>query len=90
MRPVISSINCHTSKISEYVDYHLQPIVREITSKVKDTSDSLQEINAVEFVPENSYLVSLDVKYTSIPDAEGVKTAKSCSTTIQSEQWQQR
>ena len=76
MRPVISSINCHTSKISEYVDYHLQPIVREITSKVKDTSDSLQEINAVEFVPENSYLVSLDVKYTSIPDAEGVKTVK--------------
>ena len=76
MRPVISSINCHTSKISEYVDYDLQPIVREIPSKVKDTSDSLQEINAVEFVPENSYLVSLDVKYTSIPDAEGVKTVK--------------
>ena len=70
MRPVISSINCHTSKISECVDYHLQPIVREIPSKVKDTSDSLQEINAVEFVPENSYLVSLDIKYTSIPDAK--------------------
>ena len=65
MRPVTSSINYHTSKISEYVDYDLQPIVREIPSKVKDTSNSLQEINAVEFVPENSYLVSLDVKYTS-------------------------
>ena len=31
-RPVISSINCHTSKISEYVDYHLQTIVKEIPS----------------------------------------------------------
>ena len=31
-RPVISSINCHTSKISEYADYHLQPIVKEILS----------------------------------------------------------
>ena len=26
-RPVISSINRHSSKIPEYVDYHLQPIV---------------------------------------------------------------
>ena len=27
-RPFISSINCHTSKISEYVDYQFQPIVK--------------------------------------------------------------
>ena len=26
-RPVISSVNCHSSKISEYVDYHLQLLV---------------------------------------------------------------
>ena len=26
-RPVISSVNCHSSKISKYVDYHLQPII---------------------------------------------------------------
>ena len=25
-RPVVSSINCHTEKISKYVDYHLQPL----------------------------------------------------------------
>ena len=24
-RPVISSVNCHTTKISQYVDHHLQP-----------------------------------------------------------------
>ena len=23
-RPVISSVNCHTSKISSFVDYHIQ------------------------------------------------------------------
>ena len=28
-RPIISSINCHTSKISQYVDNHLQPHVQE-------------------------------------------------------------
>ena len=27
-RPVISSVNSHTSNISKYVDYHLQPIVQ--------------------------------------------------------------
>ena len=34
-RPMISSVNCHTSKVSEYVDYHLQAIVKEIPSSSK-------------------------------------------------------
>ena len=91
-RPVISSVNCHTSKILEYVDYHLQPNVREIPSCVKDTTDLPRKINAVEFVPDNSYLVSLEIKslYRSIPNVEGIKAVKSLSTTtIKSEQWQQ-
>ena len=29
-RPVISSVNYHSSKILEYVDYHILPIVWEI------------------------------------------------------------
>ena len=36
-RPVVSSVNCHTANISKYVDYHLQPIVKEIPLYVKDT-----------------------------------------------------
>ena len=31
-RPVISSINCHTSRISEFVDYYLQPEVKKLKS----------------------------------------------------------
>ena len=77
-RPMISSINCHTSKISEYVDYHLQPIVKEIPSYVQDTTDFLRKINQINFVPDNSYLVSVDVKslYTNIPNSEGMKSVK--------------
>ena len=77
-RPNVSPVNCHTSKISEYVDYHLQQIVRDIPSYVKDTSDLLRKINAFEFVPDNSYLESLDVKslYTSILNAKGIKAAE--------------
>ena len=33
-RPAISSVNCHSSKILEYVDYNLQPIVRKIPSNI--------------------------------------------------------
>ena len=43
-RPVISSINCHTAKISEFVDYQLQPFVQTLTSYVKDTTDFLNKI----------------------------------------------
>ena len=76
-RPVISSVNCHTSKKSEYADYHVQPIVREIPH-VKDAGDLLRKINAAEFIPDNSYIVSLDVKslYTSILNTEGIKAVK--------------
>ena len=77
-RPVISLINCHTSKISEYVDYHPQPIVKEIPSYVQDTADFLRKINQIDYVLDNPYLVSLDIKslYTNIPNAEGIKSIK--------------
>ena len=47
-------VSCYLSKISEYVDYHLQSIVKGIPSYVKDKSNFLQEINNVEFFPDNS------------------------------------
>ena len=77
-RPVISSLNCHRYEISEYVDFYLQPIVKQIPSYVKDTTDILCKLDTVKFVPNKSYLVSLDVKslYTSIPNAEGIKSLK--------------
>ena len=77
-RPAKSPVNCHSSKISKYVDFHLPPIVSEIPSYVKDTSDFLQKLNAIESVPDNYYLVSLDLKslYKSITNVEGIKTVK--------------
>ena len=71
-RPVVSSISCHTANISKYVDYHLQPIVKQIPSYVKETNDFINKINAVKSVPKNGYLVTMDVRslYTNIPNAE--------------------
>ena len=47
--PVISSIICHTSRISEFVDY------------VKGTTDFIMKIEVIDHVSDDSYLVSLDV-----------------------------
>ena len=71
-RPPISSLNCHTSQISEYVDFHLQLIVTQVPSYVKDTTDFLRKLDAMKSVPEIAYLVSPDVKslYASILNAE--------------------
>ena len=37
--PAVSSVNCHANTISKYVDFHLQPIVKNIPSYVRDTTD---------------------------------------------------
>ena len=65
-------------KISEYIDYHLQPIVREIPSNIKDRSDFLCKLKPTTEVPENSYIETINVKSlcTSIPNFEGKKAVK--------------
>ena len=77
-RPVISSVNCHTSRISEFVDYYLQPQVKKLKSYVKDTTDFIKKIEAIDHVSNDSYLVSLDVRslYTNIPRKEGTAPVK--------------
>ena len=77
-RPVISSVNCHTSRISELVDYYLQPEVKKLKSYVKDTTDFIKKIEAIDHVSDDSYLVSLDVRslYTNIPHKEGIEAVK--------------
>ena len=38
-RSVISSVNCHTSRISSFVDYHIQHSAQSRKSYVRDTTD---------------------------------------------------
>ena len=56
---------------------HLQPIMKEIPSDVKDTSDFINKINNHN-IPKESIFVTLDVKslYTSIPNPEGIAVVK--------------
>ena len=77
-RPVISSINCHTSRISEFVDYYLQTEVKKLKSYIEDTTDFIRKTEAIDHVSDDSYLVSLDVRslYTNIPHKEGIEAVK--------------
>ena len=77
-RPVVSSINCHTSKISQFVDFHLQPFVQSMDSYLKDTTDFLNKLKD-QRVQKNTILVTMDVKslYTNIPNQEGIQAVKS-------------
>ena len=45
-RPVISSANCHTSRISEFVDYYLQPEVKKLKLMLKTLQILLRKLKS--------------------------------------------
>ena len=56
-RPVISRANrgnCCTSRISEFVDYYLQPEVKKLKSYVIDTTDFIKKTEAIDHVSDDS------------------------------------
>ena len=82
-KPVVSSIDCHTTKIFDnqliIIDNQLQPHVKELKLYVKDSTDFIWKINSMEQIPDNSILVTMDIHslYTTIPNkerTEGVET----------------
>jgi hypothetical protein len=77
-RPVVSSIGCHTERISKYVDHHLQPLNQNLESYVKDTTDFLKKLENIPEIPEEAVLVTMDVRslYTNVPNDEGVEAVK--------------
>ena len=78
-RPIVSSIDSPTSKISEYVDFHLQPFTDTIQSHIKDTRDFINELDTIPISKsKDSYLVTLDVRslYTNIPNEEGINVIR--------------
>ena len=79
--PIINSIDAPSAQISRFVDFHLQPIVQSIQSYVKDTTDSINKLAQVEDVPNDTYLVTMDVKslYTNIRHTESIQSVAKAS-----------
>ena len=71
----MSGNGCLTERISQLVDFFLKPIVRDTRSYIKDTSHFLQLIKPFLDLPDNTFLVTLDVSslYTNIPYDLGIE-----------------
>ena len=82
-RPVVSSVNCLTKKVSAYVDEIIKPIAQMQPSYVEDIPDFLRKLNKIREENQEDlkkakevYLVSLDMDalYTNIENNEGLET----------------
>ena len=74
-RPVISNCGTPTEKVSEFLDYHLKPVMQSGRSYIKDSGDFLKKIKHLGSLPENAILVTADVvgPYPSIPHEAGLQ-----------------
>ena len=76
--PVISNCDTLTEKASEFLDHHLQPVMRSGMSCIKDTNEFLSKFKNLKKVPGNVILVTADVVglYPSIPRKEVLEILK--------------
>ena len=76
--PVVSSIDCHTSKLSKFVDHYLQTHTKSLPCYIEDATDFINKLENVKDTSKDSILVTLDVKalYTNIPNHEGIEAVK--------------
>ena len=77
-RPIVSSNSHPTERISQFVDYHLKPLVQTTQSFIKDTTHFLTKLQQLGQLPNNAILVTLDVSslYTNIPHNEGINACR--------------
>ena len=73
-RPVISNCGFYTENISAFLDFHLQPLAREVKSYIKDTNDFLKKLRPLTNLPNNIFLCSVDAVglYPKILHGEGL------------------
>ena len=77
-RPVISNCGTPTGKLSEFVDFHLQPIIKILPFIIKNTTDFLCKLERLDDIPDNAIICSMDVGglYLHIPHGEGLNSMK--------------
>ena len=73
--PVISNCETPTERASEFLDHHLQHIMKSGVPYIKDTNDFLFRLKNLGKIPENAFLVTADVVglYLSIPHDESLE-----------------
>ena len=71
-RVVISNYGTPTEKCSEFLDYHVKPVMQNNWSYLKDSGDFLKKMENIDSVPEDTLLLTADVVglYPSIPHTQ--------------------
>ena len=82
LRPIVSSYNNCTCRLSEFLDTFLKYQAQRTESYIRDTKDFLNKIKTIEHLPTTTILVTMDVKslYTNIDHEEG---AEACFTYLE-------
>ena len=77
-RPVISNCETATEKASDFLDHHLQPIMKLGVPYIKETNEFLSKHRNLGKVKENAFLLTADVVglYPSIPYNEGLEVLR--------------
>ena len=77
-RPIISGSGTCTESVSEFIDFHIKPLVPEIPSYIKDTKHFLQVLRDLGRLPEGAILVTADVVglYPHISHEEGLTSMR--------------
>ena len=52
-RPVISNCRIPTEKASEFLDYHVKPVMQRIWSYIKDSGDFIEKIKRIPDIPDD-------------------------------------
>lgn len=76
-RPIVSGIGSLTSRLGEYIDHYLQPLVTSLPAYLRDTGHLLQILDQVENV-DDCIIVTADVSslYTIIPQSEALTSCR--------------
>ena len=77
-RQIVSANDCPTEKISEFVEFFLQPLLPHLKSYIQDTTHLINIVNELDNLPRGTKLVVADVTslYTSIIAAEGIASVR--------------
>ena len=67
-----------TKKVTEFLDFHLKPIMRNGNSCIRDSGHFLERIKNIPSVSDNAMLVTEDLveSYPSIPHSAGLNYLK--------------
>ncbi|XP_063952133.1 uncharacterized protein LOC129255387 [Lytechinus pictus] len=78
-RPIVSTCNCPTELVSQYLDSILAPLVTQLPTYVKDSSDAVRLIRDVTLDERSKHLLfTMDISslYTNIPIDDGLRALR--------------